>query len=136
MVTKFGAKGRVLILKFEYAAEQTDDVWMTSELELPALEKRWVEGLSRTGFEYLDALSTSWDQEVNGAVLKHRNVVRLTNLQSGEVSIKTETMEVTELERLEPSDIPEAIFAMPKCEQVDDAEMKKRAKKFIKNSLK
>lgn len=134
--TKFGAKGRVLIMKFEYSVEQTDDVWMTSVLELPALERRWVEMMGQTGFEYIDAMLATWDAEVTGVVLKHKNVVRLTNLQSNKVSVKTETMEVTEFERLEPSQIPEGTFAKPECRHVDQRKMEERAMRFIRNSLK
>ena len=136
LATEFGAKGRVLIMKFEYSVEQTDDVWMTPELELPALERRWMETMGRTGFDYADAMLTAWDAEVTGVVLKHKNVVRLTNLQSGKVSVKTESMEVTGFERLEPSQIPVGTFAMPECRQVDQREMKEKAGKFIRDSLK
>jgi len=134
--TKYGAKGRVLIMKFEYSVEQTDDVWMTSVLELPAMERRWVETMGRTGFEYLDAMSATWDAEVTGVVLKHKNVVRLTNLQSSKVSVKTETMEVTAFERLDPSQIPEGTFAKPECRQVNQREMEEKATIFIRDSLK
>lgn len=136
LVTKYGAKGRVLIMKFEYSVEQTDDVWMTSALELPALERRWVETMGRTGFEYADAMSVAWDTEVTGVVLKHKNVVRLTNLQSGKVSLKTETMAVTEFERLEPSQIPEGTFVKPECRQVDPREMEEKARSYIRDRLK
>ncbi|MGB5179316.1 MAG: hypothetical protein WBP44_11370, partial [Gammaproteobacteria bacterium] len=136
LATKFGAKGRVLIMKFEYSVEQTDDVWMTSVLELPALERRWVEMMGQTGFEYIDAMLATWDAEVTGVVLKHKNVVRLTNLQSNKVSVKTETMEVTEFERLESSQIPEGTFVKPECRPVDQKKMEERAMRFIRNSLK
>ncbi len=125
----------MLILKVEYAVEQTDDVWMTSQLEMPALERRWPEGMARTGFAYADAMSVTWIAEVTGAVLKHRNVVRLTDLQAGKVSVKTEVMEAVDLETLPSSVIPEDTFSMPECRQVDKAEMEKRAKRFIKNTL-
>lgn len=52
------------------------------------------------------------------------------------VSVKTETMEVTELEMLESSQIPEGTFSMPKCRQVGKGEMEKKAKRFIKDTLK
>jgi hypothetical protein len=84
----------------------------------------------------VDAMSATWDAEVTGVVLKHKNVVRLTNLQSNKVSVKTETMEVTEFERLEPSQIPEGTFAKPECRQVDQRKMEEKAKRFISDSLK
>lgn len=134
--TKFGAKGRVLIMKFEYSVEQTDDVWMTSVLELPALERRWVEMMGQTGFEYIDAMLATWDAEVTGVVLKHKNVVRLTNLQSNKVSVKTESMEVIKFERLEPLQIPADTFEKPECRQVDRRQMEETANKYIRDSLK
>jgi hypothetical protein len=134
--TNFGATGRILIMKLEYAVEQTDDVWMTSDLEIPALERRWLEGFAQTGFAYADAMSAAWNTEVTGAVLKHRSVVRLTDLRSEKVSVKTETMEVTGLEMLAASEIPENTFSMPECRKVETADMEKEAKRFIKDTLK
>ena len=136
LATKFGAKGRVLIMKIKYSVEVTDDVWMTSGLELPALERRWFETMGQTGFEYMDDMSATWDAQVTGAVLKHKSVVRFTDLQSNKVSVKTETMEVTRFERLEPAQIPADTFEKPECRQVDRRQMEETANKFIRDSLK
>ena len=52
------------------------------------------------------------------------------------MTVKTETMEVTEFERLESSQIPEGTFAKPECRPVDQKKMEERAMRFIRNSLK
>jgi hypothetical protein len=131
MVSRYGAKGQILFKKFEFAVEETDDLWMTSELEMPALERRWIEATAQTGFEYVDAMSEVWNAAVTGTVLKRRGVTRLTDLRSKEVSVKTETVEVTKLETLDPSQLSQAAFIMPTCNQVDKRDMKKAAQKLI-----
>ncbi|MGB5718088.1 MAG: hypothetical protein WBN81_13480 [Gammaproteobacteria bacterium] len=136
LLTSFAAKGKILFMRFEYGAEVTDEVWMTSGLKLPAHERKWLEATAKTGFDYIDKLVAAWNAEVSGTVLKQRSVVRLTNLDSKETSTKTEIIEVTRLEMLDSGQIPEGTFTMPRCKQVDKNEMEEEAKRFIKKSLK
>jgi hypothetical protein len=136
LVTGLELKGRILFKKFEYRADITDEVWMTSELELPAHERKWLDATAETGFQDIDKLTAAWNEAVSGVVLKQKSVVVLTNLDSKEKSTKTEEIEVTKLEKLDSAQIPEGTFAMPKCKQVDKTEMEEAAKRFIKKSLK
>lgn len=136
LVTGLELKGKILFKKFEYRADATDEVWMTSELELPALERRWLDATAETGFQDIDKLTAAWNAEVSGVVLKQKSVIVLTNLDSNEKSTKTETMEVTKLEKLDSGQIPEGTFDMPKCKQVGKDEMEETAKRFIKKSVK
>ena len=136
LLTSFAAKGKILFMRFEYEAEVTDEVWMTSGLDLPAHERKWLEATAETGFDYIDKLVAAWNGEVSGTVLKQKSVVRLTKLDLKETSTKTEIVEVTRLEMLDSSLIPEGTFTMPGCKQVDKSVMEEEAVRFIKKSLK
>ena len=136
LLTSFAAKGRILFMRFEYGAEVIDEVWTTSGLELPAHERKWLDATAKTSFEYIDKLAKQWNDAVRGTVLKQKSVVRLTNLDSKETSTKTETVEVTKIEKLGSGQIPEGTFTMPKCSQIDNNEMEEEAKLYIKKSLK
>ncbi len=89
LVTGLAVKGKILFKKFEFRADITDEVWMTSELELPAHERKWLEATAETGFQDIDKLTAAWNKEVSGTVLKQKSVVVVTNRDSKEKSTKT-----------------------------------------------
>lgn len=134
--SSLAVEGKILFKRLDYRVDITDDVWMTDALPLPQHEAQWLWATAHTGFEDLDALNQQWDAEVTGTVLKGKNVVRMTNQRSGDISVRTETIEVTELENLDSASVDPASFVIPECEAVGRVELKSAALRYLRKSVK
>ena len=131
--TTAGVKASVLIKKFRYSLEITDDIWIAPQLELHPIEQQWIAAQTNTGFKQLDQMLDSWNKQLPATILKHEAVVRLKDLLNKEESTKTEKIEITKIEKLNPSKIPEETFRMPNCEKVSKKKMKEAAKDILKD---
>ncbi len=60
LVTTAGVKASVLVKKFRYSLEITDDVWLAPQLEIHPIEQQWINAQTSTGFDQLDELLDSW----------------------------------------------------------------------------
>lgn len=134
--TTYGADARLLILKFRYAVEETDDLWIADDLVLSAFEDAWLRAGALSGFEYTDDMSRQWLSHGSGAVLRWKNLVRLKNLRSGEETVKRREVMVSSLEKIDSASIPAGKFEVPACQQVSREEMERRAKKLLKRHVK
>ena len=135
VVTRYGAKARILLLTMEYTVEEIDDIWMTSELDLPVFERLWLQTTSQSGFDYLDEISARRIAFETGPVLRLENVVTLRNLKKGEEKVKKEITVVHNLREITADDIPKGHFDMPPCEPVSRKEMEKNATRMLKKHV-
>jgi hypothetical protein len=119
----------------EYTVEEIDDIWMTSELDLPVFERLWLETTSQSGFDYLDEISARRIAFETGPVLRLENVVTLRNLKKGEEKVKKEITVVHNLREITADDIPKGHFDMPPCEPVSRKEMEKNATRMLKKHV-
>ena len=133
--TNYQGLGKLLFIKFRYDIEEIDDMWMTDALEVPEFERGWIEAATRTGHEFIDEHESNWLSHVHGAVLKHTNVIRITNARSGKVQEKTEHFTVSAIEILQASDLPPALFEAPTCEKVEKSEMQHQAERMLKKYM-
>ncbi|MBT8052812.1 MAG: hypothetical protein HKN57_04575 [Xanthomonadales bacterium] len=135
VVSKYGAKARILFLTMEYAIEEVDDLWMTSDLELPFFEQLWLESNANTGFTYMDELSEQRLAFETGPVLKMENVVTLRNVKKNESEVKKETTVVSNLREITAGDVPPGHFDLPRCEPVSRKMMEKEATRMLKKHV-
>jgi len=69
-------------------------------------------------------------------ILKQESVVRLRDLEKEEESTKTEKIEITAIEKLDPSKLSEEAFRMPSCDKVSRKEMEETAVDMLKDVVK
>jgi hypothetical protein len=136
LVTTAGIKASVLMKKFQYTVEVTDDIWLAPQLEIHPIERQWINAQTNTGFKQLDLMMDSWNSHLPTTILKQESVIRLKDLVKKKESTKTEKIEITSIEKLEPSNIPEETFLMPKCKKVSRKEMENTAKEMFLDILK
>jgi len=134
--TNYSGSGRFLFIKINYAIEERDELWITDTLEVPDFEQGWMDAAARTGNEFIDEHERNWMEHTRGAILKHTNVIRLTNEKSGKTQEKTEHFTVTNIQQLDPEEIPAATFEMPACKKVKQSEMEHQAERMLKKYLK
>jgi len=133
--TDYQGSGRFLFVKFNYSIEEHDELWIADSLEVPSFEQGWLEAASRTGNEFIDEHEKNWIEHTRGAVLKHTNVIRLTNSKSGKTEEKTEHSTIAEIEAVDPSAIPAGIFDAPACKKVKPSVMKHQAERMLKKYM-
>jgi len=131
-----GGKASILIKKFQYSLEIIDDVWIAPQLEIHPIEKQWIAAQTNTGFEQLDDMLDSWNKQLPAMILKQESVVRLKDLLKDKESTKKEKIEITAIEKLDPSKLSEETFRMPSCDKVSREEMKETAKDMLKDIIK
>jgi hypothetical protein len=137
MRTNYSAQGRFLFFKFNYSVEEVDQVWMSSELPLPAFEAQWLQAGAHTGSEFIDEHATKWNSLVDQTVLRHTNIITVTNAKSGKVQFKkTENFTVENVERLLDDDVALETFTMPACKKVKQADMEHQAERMLKKYIK
>jgi len=134
--TTAGVKASVLIKKFRYSLEIIDDVWIAPQLEIHPIEKQWIAAQTNTGFEQLDDMLDSWNEQLPAMILKQESIVRLKDLEKEEESTKTEKIEIKAIEKLDPSKLSEETFRMPSCEKVSRKEMEETAVDMLKDVVK
>lgn len=134
--TNYSAKARVLFITFEFSVEETDEIWMTDGIEMPAFESQWLNAGTQTGSEFIDEHASKWNRFVDQPVLKHTNTVTVTNVKSGKAFSKVEHFKVTLLEELADADLRPNYFSIPDCQKVSSKEMKKEAERMLKKYIK
>ena len=136
LVTTAGIKASVLVKKFQYTLKITDDIWLAPQLEIHPIERQWINAQTNTGFKQLDRMLDSWNKQLTATILKQEAVIWLKDHVKKEETTKTEKIEITSIEKLDPSKIPEETFLMPKCEKVSRKEMEKTAKGMLQDVMK
>ena len=131
LVTTAGVKASVLIKKFSYSLEITDDVWLAPQLEIHPIERQWINAQTSTGFDQLDQLLDFWNNQLPSMILKQESVIQFKDLIKKEESTKSEKIEITSIEALDPSEIPLETFRVPKCKKVSQKEMQDTAKDML-----
>lgn len=133
--THYKGSGRLLFVKMTYSIEELNDIWVTNAMELPEIEKGWLEAASRTGNEFLDEHARAWPENPKETILRHTNVIRLVNVKSGKTQEKTEHLTVTNISTLDAADLPAGIFQLPTCKKVEQSEMKHQAERMLKKYI-
>ena len=136
LVTTAGVKASILVKKFKYFLKITDDIWIAPQLELHPIEQQWIISQTNTGFQQLDQMLDSWNKQLPATILKQESVIWLKDLLNKKESTKTENVEITKIEKLDTSKIPEEIFRIPNCKKVSKKEMKEMAKDMLQNVVK
>ncbi len=131
LVTTAGVKASVLIKKFRYSLEITDDVWLAPQLEIHPIERQWINAQTSTGFDQLDQLLDSWNNQLPAMILKQESVIKFKDHIKKEKSTKSEKIELTSIEALDPSEIPSETFRVPKFKKVSQKEMQDTAKDML-----
>ncbi len=136
LVTTAGIKASVLVKKHQFTLEITDDIWLAPQLEIHPIERQWINAQTNTGFKQLDQMMDAWNMQLPATILKWEAVIRKKDLLKEKASTKTEKIEVTSIENLDPSKIPDETFLMPKCQKVSRKEMEKTAKDMLQDIIK
>ena len=136
LVTTAGIKASVVVKKFRFHLQITDDVWIAPQLEIHPIEQQWINAQTNTGFEQLDQMLDTWNKKLPAMILKQESVIRLKDQIKEKESIKTEKIEITAIEKLDLSKIPAETFRVPKCERVSQKEMEKTAKEMLLGTVK
>jgi hypothetical protein len=135
VISKYGAKARILFLTMEYAIEEVNDIWMTHDLELPLFEQLWLDSGTQTGFGYIDELAKRRNAFETGPILKQESVVTLRNVKKNESEVKKEAVVVSDLREISAADIPPGHFDMPECQPVSPKVMEKEATRMLKKHV-
>ena len=125
--SRLGAKAKLLWFKFDYDLELTDDLWVADGVPISPADQRFLDAYAETGFGPTDEVIAQWLEHLDGLPLKAVSVVKLTDLSDGDVTVKTETTTVTELELLDPADVDDQRFAAGDCRAVGNQELRKEA---------
>ncbi|KPJ95879.1 MAG: hypothetical protein AMJ53_01845 [Gammaproteobacteria bacterium SG8_11] len=132
LVTSAEAEADILFNKYQYSIKITDDVWYTSELEIEAFRKRWLEALTQSGYEKLDEMFTNWAKELPGPILKLESEIVLTNVLKNESTVQKEKTSIASVKEVKSSDIPQQTFAMPKCKNITQIDLEWAVKELAK----
>lgn len=135
LFTTARVKGNILLKKFRYILEITDDIWMAPQLGLHPIERAWINAQTNTGFKILDHIMDSWNKQIPFTMLKQESVFKMKDLEKKEESTKIEKIEVKLIEELNSSEIPEETFRILNCKKVSQSKMQASAKKMAGEML-
>ncbi len=136
LVTTAGVKYSVLVKAHEYTLTITDDVWMAPQLAIHPIEQQWINAQTSTGFDLLDQLLDSWYLHLPATIIKQESVFKQIDLVKKTESTKVDKITVISIEALDPLQISEEVFKMPKCDKVSRQKMEAAAKVMLKKTLK
>jgi hypothetical protein len=71
--------------KFEYGITKVDDIGYTKDREVDPAKQRWVEALTRSGYEQLGQLFSGLRSKKGGPILIHNSVMEVTNYKENKV---------------------------------------------------
>ena len=126
----------MLWIKFRYDLEIVDDLWLADDIELPAMELRYLQAGTHTGFAYTDEIFSQWLEFVDRAPLKQISVSTLTDKDKGSAKVKTETSAVLSFDVIEAAEISPGTFDLGTCRQISKSRMKKEATRMLKSVIK
>ena len=115
LVSTLGASARVIFKKYEYTAKISEDIWYAEDLPMNPIRKEWIVAATQSGIPMFDELTDKWIAQVKGAVVKQVVVLELTDVISKEKTVIREETEVTNIEDLEPAQLPDDVFKVPAC---------------------
>lgn len=135
LVTTANVQTSVMLKKFEYDLKITDDVWYTTELSLQPFRKRWLAALSQSGYEKLDTTFAAWTEEISGPMLRMDTEIVLTDTRKKTSEVRTQKAEIRSIEELASGDLPEGLFTVPDCEDIDQAQLEHTVKAMFKEDM-
>lgn len=109
--TSYTMKIRVFGMGNESAIVNEEDIWVTSQLQDPALSVWLRAEAPKTGNEQLDKLIASSREKVTGFPLKTVTVSTSTNKKNNKQTTSRTTMEVTQLDT--KATVPASAFEIP-----------------------
>ncbi len=133
--TTYSGQGRFLFVKLNYAVEELDELWMADSLPVPKFAEDWLQASGQTGDAFLDQHVKVWMENTHGSILKHSNVVRLTNTKSGKTEEKTEHLTISNILQVPTEELPQGVFDLPICKKVKQSELKHQAERMLKKYI-
>jgi hypothetical protein len=128
--TNARAYARFLFVKFEYTVKIVDDLWYTTDVEIHPIRKKWIHALMRSDNQIIDNLFADYTKNLGGPVLKSESVVDITNVRKKKTDTQKERTELTSVKELTSEEL-DKIFQMPKCEPMDDDDVKDNAQGLL-----
>lgn len=136
LVTTYTVHATVLWKKLRISETFIDNLWVTSDLEKQAICNQFIEAMTQTGIDKLDQLVSDFYSKIPGTILKQETAVYRRKGAEGSESVVDEVVEVTSVDELDSSEIPEDTFDIPKCTTVASKEMERLIKKEVKRYYK
>ncbi|NNJ95939.1 MAG: hypothetical protein HKP12_02140 [Gammaproteobacteria bacterium] len=128
--TNARAYAKFLFVKFEYTVKIVDDLWYTTDVEIHPIRKKWIHALMRSDNQIIDNLFADYTKNLGGPVLKSESVVDITNVRKKKTDTQKERTELTSVKELTSEEL-DKIFQMPKCEPMDDDDVKDNAQGLL-----
>lgn len=125
-------KASILLKKFGFTLNKVDDIWYAKDREIHEVKKRWIEALTNSGYEVLDQLSRELHGNILGPILKQESVMQITNTEKNQVDTYTRKLHVASAQELKSSELPEEVFAQPRCKKIKKSQTRNAAKAMFK----
>lgn len=117
----------ILFVKFEYSVKIISDIWYTTDVEIHPIRRKWIDALTQSGNNIIDAMYTDFISNLPGPILKKQSVIDITDVRKNETKTQKVHTQVTEVKELSSEEL-DKIFKMPECEAMDDDEVEEKAK--------
>ena len=122
--TNAAAYAWIIFFKVDYTVRIVDDIWYAKDLDMHPIKRKWINALKQSGNSVIDNLIGDYTANLSGPVLKTETVIEIKNVKKKDVKIQKKRTKVTKIKELQADEI----FAMPECIEMDDDEVKKKAK--------
>lgn len=122
--TTANVKASILYKKYEYSLKKTDDIWYAKGQKVHPAKQRWVQAITRSGYGRLDKLSGAYRSMINGVILKHESVTKLTDHKKNTTDTYIRKLEVVSIQEQDASRLPAGTFTKPKCDNINKEQMK------------